>query len=148
MFLWAVLKKHFLHIYGNVPDLSAHNCSAKLPCYSEKILLGDLRWNCVGSSHQNVVTEPFKIILTGKLVPFLQSFLDDGEAKSARCDDLESLKKRTCPPSSIENPRGSINVDKDKPVTNRKKDVAEKLKPEQITQIQPQKLTLTLRSGK
>ena len=71
-----------------------------------------------------------------------------GESKSARCDDLESLKKRNCAVTKIENPRGGINIDKDKPVTNRKKDVAEKLKPEQITQIQPQKLTLTLRSGK
>lgn len=35
IFLWAVLKRHFLHIYGNVPDLSAHNCLAKLPRYSE-----------------------------------------------------------------------------------------------------------------
>lgn len=38
-------------------------------------------------------------------------------------------------------------MDKDKPVTNRKNEPG-KLKPEQITQIQPQKLTLTLRSGK
>lgn len=49
---------------------------------------------------------------------------------------------------SIENPRGMIKVNKDKAVTNRKKDGTEKVKPEQITQIQPQKLTLTLRSGK
>lgn len=70
-----------------------------------------------------------------------------GQSKSARCDDLESLKKSKCAANKIENPRGSIAVNKDKPVTNRK-DVAEKLKPEDITQIQPQKLTLTLRSGK
>uniref|UniRef100_A0A665XE74 Integrin beta n=1 Tax=Echeneis naucrates TaxID=173247 RepID=A0A665XE74_ECHNA len=67
--------------------------------------------------------------------------------ESARCDDLESLKKRNCNVTKIENPRGHITVNKNKPVTNRKKDGAEKLKPEQITQIQPQKLTLTLRSG-
>uniref|UniRef100_A0A8P4G366 Integrin beta n=1 Tax=Dicentrarchus labrax TaxID=13489 RepID=A0A8P4G366_DICLA len=76
-----------------------------------------------------------------------ETFLTVGESKSARCDDLESLKKRNCDVAKIENPRGSISIDKNKPVTNRKKDVAEKLKPEQITQIQPQKLTLTLRSG-
>lgn len=70
-----------------------------------------------------------------------------GESKSARCDDLESLKKRKCEEAKIENPRGRIKVDKDMPVTNRK-DKAEKLKAEQITQIQPQKLTLTLRTGK
>lgn len=70
-----------------------------------------------------------------------------GESKSARCDDLDSLKKRKCDMTKTENPRGSIVIDKNKPVTNRKKD-GEKLKPEQITQIQPQKLTLTLRSGK
>ncbi|XP_060901424.1 integrin beta-1-like isoform X1 [Labrus mixtus] len=74
-----------------------------------------------------------------------EKFLTTGESKSARCDDLESLKKRNC--AKIENPRGSIKINKDKPVTNRNKDVTEKLKPEQITQIQPQKLTLTLRSG-
>uniref|UniRef100_A0A8P4KA38 Integrin beta n=1 Tax=Dicentrarchus labrax TaxID=13489 RepID=A0A8P4KA38_DICLA len=76
-----------------------------------------------------------------------ETFLTVGESKSARCDDLESLKKRNCDVAKIENPRGSISIDENKPVTNRKKDVAEKLKPEQITQIQPQKLTLTLRSG-
>ncbi|XP_047188199.1 integrin beta-1 isoform X1 [Scophthalmus maximus] len=76
-----------------------------------------------------------------------QNFLTVGESKSARCDDLESLKKRSCAVAQIENPRGSIVVDKDTPVTNRKKDGTEKLNPEQITQIQPQKLTLTLRSG-
>ncbi|XP_068196203.1 integrin beta-1-like [Antennarius striatus] len=76
-----------------------------------------------------------------------ETFLDVGESKSARCDDLESLRKRNCAAVKIENPRGRITIDKNKPVTNRKKDVAEKLKPEQITQIQPQKLTLTLRSG-
>uniref|UniRef100_H2S757 Integrin beta n=1 Tax=Takifugu rubripes TaxID=31033 RepID=H2S757_TAKRU len=68
------------------------------------------------------------------------------QSKSARCDDLESLKKRKCTAESIENPRGSVVVDKDKPVTNRRNEPG-KLKPEQITQIQPQKLTLTLRSG-
>lgn len=74
-----------------------------------------------------------------------QNFLTIGSPKSARCDDLESLKERKC--KQIENPRGSITVDKDRPVTVRK-DRTEKLKPEQITQIQPQKLTLKLRSGK
>uniref|UniRef100_A0A8C5I535 Integrin beta n=1 Tax=Gouania willdenowi TaxID=441366 RepID=A0A8C5I535_GOUWI len=64
-----------------------------------------------------------------------------------RCDDLESLKKRSCDPTKVENPRGLIQINKNKPVTIRKKDVPEKLDPEQITQIQPQKLTLTLRSG-
>uniref|UniRef100_A0A3Q3E3I2 Integrin beta n=1 Tax=Labrus bergylta TaxID=56723 RepID=A0A3Q3E3I2_9LABR len=67
------------------------------------------------------------------------------ESKSARCDDLESLKRRNC--AKIENPRGNLEINTNKPVTNRNKDVTEKLKPEQITQIQPQKLTLTLRSG-
>ncbi|KAL6103775.1 itgb1 [Pungitius sinensis] len=76
-----------------------------------------------------------------------EKFLTVGESKSARCDDLESLKKRGCSLTKIENPRGGIQINKNKPVTNRKKDVAEKLTPEQITQIQPQKLTLTLRSG-
>uniref|UniRef100_A0AAQ4PNN3 Integrin beta n=1 Tax=Gasterosteus aculeatus aculeatus TaxID=481459 RepID=A0AAQ4PNN3_GASAC len=76
-----------------------------------------------------------------------ETFLTVGESKSARCDDLESLKKRGCSLTKIENPRGGIRIDQNKTVTNRKKDVAEKLTPEQITQIQPQKLSLTLRSG-
>lgn len=50
--------------------------------------------------------------------------------------------------TKIENPRGRINITKNTPVTNRKKDSAAKPTPGQITQIQPQKLTLTLRTGK
>ncbi|XP_047424046.1 integrin beta-1a isoform X1 [Mugil cephalus] len=73
-------------------------------------------------------------------------FLQQGETVSTRCDELESLINRGCPKDMIENPRGERKVLKDKPVTNRKKG-AEKLKPEDITQIQPQKLRLTLRSG-
>ncbi|XP_030624832.1 integrin beta-1 isoform X2 [Chanos chanos] len=73
-------------------------------------------------------------------------FLKQGEPTSARCDELESLKKRGCAVPKIENPRGSQKILKNKNVTNRKKG-AEKLKPEDITQIQPQKLTLSLRSG-
>ncbi|XP_061587812.1 integrin beta-1-like isoform X2 [Cololabis saira] len=67
------------------------------------------------------------------------------EFVSTRCDDLESLKKRRC--KIIENPRGHFIINKNIPVTVRSKGVTEKLKPEQITQIQPQKLTLNLRSG-
>ncbi|KAM6918537.1 integrin beta-1-like isoform 2-T2 [Xenentodon cancila] len=74
-----------------------------------------------------------------------ENFLNVGEPKSTRCDDLESLKKRKC--KLTDNPRGNITINKNTPVTVRNKDVTEKLKPEQITQIQPQKLTLTLRSG-
>lgn len=48
----------------------------------------------------------------------------------------------------IENPRGSKQVLEDKEVTNRKIGAAERLKPEDITQIQPQKLVLKLRVGK
>ena len=62
-----------------------------------------------------------------------------------RCDDIGSLSAKKC--VKIENPRGNINININKDVTNRKKDQADKLKPEQITQIQPQKLTLNLRSG-
>ncbi|XP_008300442.1 integrin beta-1 isoform X2 [Stegastes partitus] len=75
-----------------------------------------------------------------------EKFLTVGQSKSARCDDLESLKKRNCKPENIENPRGNTVINTNKPVTIRNSN-AEKLKPEQITQIQPQKLTLTLRSG-
>ncbi|XP_061094129.1 integrin beta-1-like isoform X1 [Conger conger] len=74
-------------------------------------------------------------------------FLKQGEPTSARCDELESLKKKGCNVTLIEDPRGSQTINKDVPVTNRNKNGAEKLKPEEITQIQPQKLTLNLRSG-
>ncbi|KAK5598982.1 Integrin beta-1 [Crenichthys baileyi] len=73
-----------------------------------------------------------------------ENFLTVGAPKSARCDDLESLKDRKC--KQVENPRGSVTINTNTPVTVRK-DRSEKLKPEQITQIQPQKLTLRLRSG-
>ncbi|KAI4871320.1 hypothetical protein NFI96_028278 [Prochilodus magdalenae] len=67
--------------------------------------------------------------------------------KPSRCDEVKALIDKGCPDINVENPRGSISIDQNKDVTNRKKDVAEKLKPEQITQIQPQKLTLNLRPG-
>ncbi|TRY89151.1 hypothetical protein DNTS_018073 [Danionella cerebrum] len=73
-------------------------------------------------------------------------FLKQGESTSARCDELESLRKRGCAEAKIENPHGSQQIQKNKPVTNRRKG-AEKLRPEDITQIQPQKLSLQLRSG-
>ncbi|XP_037538346.1 integrin beta-1 [Nematolebias whitei] len=73
-----------------------------------------------------------------------EKFLSVGEPKSARCDDLKRLKERKCDEKKIENPRGRVVVNKDTPVTVRGN---EKLTPEQITQIQPQKLTLHLRSG-
>lgn len=63
-----------------------------------------------------------------------------------RCDEVQSLIKRGCVEAMIENPSGEQRVLKNKAVTNRKKG-PEKLKPEEITQIQPQKLSLTLRSG-
>ncbi|KAJ8278050.1 hypothetical protein GJAV_G00083280 [Gymnothorax javanicus] len=74
-------------------------------------------------------------------------FLKQGEPTSARCDELESLQKKGCALTLIENPRGSQTVNKNVPVTNRNKSGAKKLKPEDITQIQPQKITLNLRSG-
>ncbi|KAM6900663.1 integrin beta-1a isoform 1-T1 [Xenentodon cancila] len=79
------------------------------------------------------------------------NFLKQGETVSARCDELQSLIKRGCNEGMIENPHGAKKVLKNKAVTNRKK-LAEqarlkKLKPEEITQVQPQKLSLTLRSG-
>ncbi|XP_062386735.1 integrin beta-1-like [Sardina pilchardus] len=61
-----------------------------------------------------------------------------------RCDEVTSFGR--C--DNIENPRGSLQITENKNVTNRKdKDKAEKLKPDDITQIQPQKLSLNLRSG-
>ncbi|XP_019748462.1 integrin beta-1-like [Hippocampus comes] len=60
-------------------------------------------------------------------------------SKSTRCDDVESLKARRCNVVKIENPRGSILINENKPFSNWNKD--------EIVQMQPQKLSLTLRSG-
>lgn len=65
---------------------------------------------------------------------------------STRCDELQSLIKRGCDEAMIESPHGEKKILKNKAVTNRRKG-AEKQDPVDITQIQPQKLTLTLRSG-
>uniref|UniRef100_A0A8C6P9G3 Integrin beta n=1 Tax=Nothobranchius furzeri TaxID=105023 RepID=A0A8C6P9G3_NOTFU len=73
------------------------------------------------------------------------NFLKQGETVSSRCDEVESLIKRGCNLTLIENPVGKQRVLKNIPVTNRGKN--KKLKPEEITQIQPQKLDITLRSG-
>ncbi|XP_056599408.1 LOW QUALITY PROTEIN: integrin beta-1-A-like [Triplophysa dalaica] len=74
------------------------------------------------------------------------NFLKQGEQKSTRCDEVESLLKKGCNKASIENPRGNVETLKNQSVTNRKKEGGS-LKPDQITQIQPQKLRLMLRSG-
>ncbi|XP_057188989.1 integrin beta-1-like isoform X1 [Triplophysa rosa] len=74
------------------------------------------------------------------------NFLKQGEQKSTRCDEVESLLKKGCKEASIENPRGNVETLKNQSVTNRKKEGGS-LKPDQITQIQPQKLSLNLRSG-
>uniref|UniRef100_A0A8C9T220 Integrin beta n=1 Tax=Scleropages formosus TaxID=113540 RepID=A0A8C9T220_SCLFO len=76
-----------------------------------------------------------------------QDFLKQGEPTSTRCDDLHILRKKGCKEKMVENPRGGQKVEQNIPVTNRRKDTAERLRPEEITQIQPQKLTLTLRMG-
>ncbi|XP_048019342.1 integrin beta-1b.1 [Megalobrama amblycephala] len=67
----------------------------------------------------------------------------DPDFKSSRCDEKESLQKAGCTPLGIENPRGDVTTDKNKTVTNRKND---KGNLDEIIQIQPQKLTLKLRS--
>ncbi|XP_075899198.1 integrin beta-1-like isoform X2 [Nelusetta ayraudi] len=72
-------------------------------------------------------------------------FLKQGETVSSRCDELQSLMKRGCGESMIENPHGSKTVVTNKNVTVRKP--GEQLQPEQITQIQPQKVSVTLRPG-
>lgn len=64
---------------------------------------------------------------------------------TSRCDELQSLMKRGCSEAMIENPHGSMTVIAEKNVTVRKP--GEQLKAKEITQIQPQKISLTLRSG-
>lgn len=75
-------------------------------------------------------------------------FLKQGETVSTRCDEIQSLVSKGCRDDMIENPRGEQKILRNKMVTNRGKGPEKKkLKPEDITQIQPQKISLTLRSG-
>lgn len=76
----------------------------------------------------------------------LQDFLKQGETVSSRCDELQSLIKRGCNKTLIENPLGKRKILKNKLVTDRSK-AGGNLRPEDITQVQPQKVSLTLRSG-
>ncbi|KAL1280821.1 hypothetical protein QQF64_015421 [Cirrhinus molitorella] len=71
----------------------------------------------------------------------------DPDFKSSRCDGKDSLEKAGCTQLGIEYPQGTVTIDKNKPVTKRKTDGGQNLRPDEITQIQPQKLTLNLRSG-
>ncbi|XP_026136716.1 integrin beta-1-like isoform X2 [Carassius auratus] len=71
----------------------------------------------------------------------------DLDFESSRCDEKDSLEKAGCTLPGIENPRGFVSIDKNKSVTNREIDGKRNLRPEEIIQIQPQKLTLNLRSG-
>ncbi|KAJ8268700.1 hypothetical protein COCON_G00138720 [Conger conger] len=72
-------------------------------------------------------------------------FLKQGEPTSARCDELESLRKKGCNVVDIENPRGSFKIKKNRPFINYED--ARKLGASDTTQIQPQKITLHLRPG-
>uniref|UniRef100_A0A8C7X4M5 Integrin beta n=1 Tax=Oryzias sinensis TaxID=183150 RepID=A0A8C7X4M5_9TELE len=71
------------------------------------------------------------------LLFYFQNFLKQGESLSTRCDEFQSLLTRGCTEDMIEDPHGEYKVLQNKT----------QLKPEDITQIQPQKLNLTLRSG-
>ncbi|XP_038124907.1 integrin beta-1-like isoform X2 [Cyprinodon tularosa] len=73
-------------------------------------------------------------------------FLRQGETVSSRCDEVQGLIKRGCNMTFIENPLGQQDIVQNKSVTNRSKGLVA-LKPEEITQVQPQKVSLTLRSG-
>ncbi len=78
-------------------------------------------------------------------LPVHQEFLKQGEPASTLWW-AGVAPKESCAAAKIENPHGGQRILKNKAVTNRKKG-AEKLRPEDITQIQPQKLSLSLRSG-
>uniref|UniRef100_A0A8C4QNL6 Integrin beta n=1 Tax=Eptatretus burgeri TaxID=7764 RepID=A0A8C4QNL6_EPTBU len=72
-----------------------------------------------------------------------ENFTGPGELTSARCNFVENLLHR-CPQKYIESPHGQTVIAPARPLTA---DRRERPKPEDITQIAPQKLTLTLRSG-
>ncbi|KAM9332456.1 integrin beta-1a isoform 1-T2 [Pholidichthys leucotaenia] len=73
-----------------------------------------------------------------------KEFLKQGETVQTRCDEVQSLIKRKC--KNYANPLGQKKIVKNKAVTIRKSG-DKPVNPEKITQIQPQKLSLTLRSG-
>ncbi|CAM9288231.1 integrin beta-1-like isoform X2 [Lampetra fluviatilis] len=71
------------------------------------------------------------------------NFTEVGEPNSARCDYVENLRERGCGAEHTENPRGSQALLLDRPLSER----GQKLSPDHITQVAPQRLTLRLRSG-
>ncbi|XP_043546548.1 integrin beta-1-like isoform X2 [Chiloscyllium plagiosum] len=72
-------------------------------------------------------------------------FLRHGVLPMARCDDIESLKRRGCPMEHIENPKGSVRIISDKNLTGVEN--GKKVNSEDVSQIQTQKLIVKLRPG-
>ncbi|XP_078475315.1 integrin beta-1-A-like [Lampetra planeri] len=73
----------------------------------------------------------------------MSNFTGVGESNSARCDYAENLKERKCDERHVESPRGQVHVLRNTPVS----DQGTKLPPENITQLAPQHVRLTLRAG-
>ncbi|XP_032831479.1 integrin beta-1-B-like isoform X1 [Petromyzon marinus] len=73
----------------------------------------------------------------------MSNFTGVGESNSARCDYAENLKERRCDERHVESPRGEVRVLRNTPVS----DQGTKLPPENITQLAPQHVRLTLRAG-
>ncbi|XP_058869068.1 integrin beta-7-like [Acipenser ruthenus] len=71
------------------------------------------------------------------------NFTKAGESDSSRCDSAESLRQRGCAGSEIQNPRNVLDINKDRQLRQ-----GEEVRGgEEVVQLQPQGLTLTLRPG-
>ncbi|XP_041099811.1 integrin beta-1-like isoform X1 [Polyodon spathula] len=74
-----------------------------------------------------------------------EDFLQEGQVVSDRCGKIATLIDKGCPAHLIENPRGSKVLLLNNETTSRGRGQREKL--DEITQLQPQKLVLSLRIG-
>lgn len=72
---------------------------------------------------------------------FLKDF-GEGRTGVSRCDLKKNLKAAGCSDRSLENPKSGMTIEEDRPLSNKASGSTT-----DVTQIQPQKLHITLRPG-
>lgn len=73
---------------------------------------------------------------------YFQDF-GQGVASSSRCDLKSNLVKAGCSPSALESPTSKLQVIEDRPLSNKAAGATQ-----DVTQIKPQRLHITLRPGR
>lgn len=73
---------------------------------------------------------------------YFQDF-GQGVASSSRCDLKSNLVAAGCSPSALESPTSKLQVIEDRPLSNKAAGATQ-----DVTQIKPQKLHITLRPGR